>query len=132
MGAMKRSNKEWKEKLSPEEYHILREKGTEQPFTGKYADYEGEGVYSCAGCGQELFRSREKFHFGTGWPSFWNSVSKDKVTLHKDTDYGMARTEVSCSKCGGHLGHLFDDGPKPTGLRYCINSVALKFKERGE
>ena len=129
MAELKKSEKEWKETLSPEEYHILREKDTELPFTGKYWHNKDKGVYACAGCGQELFRSNEKFDSGTGWPSFWNAAEKDKIVLHEDRTLGMKRTEVSCSRCGGHLGHVFDDGPKPTGLRYCINSAALKFKE---
>jgi len=115
--------------LTPEEFHILREKGTEPAFTGKYLSNKKKGVYKCAGCGNELFLSDEKYDSGTGWPSFWAPASKDSIELMPDNSFGMRRTEVLCSKCGGHLGHVFNDGPKPTGLRYCINSIALDFKE---
>ncbi len=125
----KLTEEEWKKKLTPEEYHVLREKGTERPFTGKYVDNKKKGKYVCAGCGNELFDSDSKFDSGTGWPSFTAPADKDKVEEHQDSTYGMVRTEVLCSKCGGHLGHVFDDGPKPTGKRYCMNSTSLKFKE---
>lgn len=125
----KLTEEEWKKKLTPEEYHVLREKGTERPFTGKYVDNKKKGKYVCVGCGNELFDSNSKFNSGTGWPSFTAPSDKDKVEEHQDLTYGAVRTEVSCSKCGGHLGHVFDDGPKPSKKRYCINSTSLKFKE---
>ncbi|MEA2433259.1 MAG: peptide-methionine (R)-S-oxide reductase [Actinomycetota bacterium] len=115
----------WKEKLTPEQYAILREKGTERPFTGKYVDTEDPGLYRCAGCGAELFRSNDKFHSGSGWPSFTDPAVSENVELHDDTSYGMHRVEVTCKNCGGHLGHVFDDGPGESGKRYCINSCAL-------
>lgn len=120
---------EWRKELSPEAYKVLREKGTERAFSGKYNDFKKKGVYACAGCGQELFSSETKFDSGTGWPSFFQPISKEAVAEETDTEYGMVRTEVLCSNCGGHLGHVFDDGPKPTGLRYCLNSVSLNFKK---
>ncbi len=115
--------------MSPAEYHVLREKGTEPAFTGKLLKNQKTGLYVCAGCGNELFSSKTKFDSGTGWPSFWDFVSNDSVELKSDNSHGMQRTEVICKKCGGHLGHVFDDGPKPSGQRYCMNSVSLKFKE---
>ncbi|NPV51238.1 MAG: peptide-methionine (R)-S-oxide reductase MsrB [Candidatus Methanofastidiosum sp.] len=124
------TEEEWKKKLTPEEYHILREKGTERPFSGKLLDNKKKGKYVCAGCGNELFDSEDKFDSGTGWPSFSEPSEKDNVEEHDDLSYGMVRTEVLCSKCGGHLGHVFDDGPKPTGKRYCMNSASLKFEEK--
>ena len=121
---------EWRKILTPEEFHVLREKGTERPFTGKYLHNKKRGIYVCAGCGNELFSSDKKFDSGTGWPSFWAPIAEDKVELEADNSLGMQRTEVLCNQCGGHLGHVFDDGPKPTGHRFCINSVALRFEER--
>lgn len=126
---VKLTEEEWKKKLSPEEYYVLREKGTERPFTGKYVDNKKKGRYYCSACGNELFDSKSKFDSGTGWPSFTEPVDKENVDEHKDLSYGMERTEVLCSKCGGHLGHVFDDGPKPIGKRYCMNSASLKFEE---
>ena len=125
-----RSDTEWREVLSPEQYHVLREKGTERAFTGEYAHTKDAGEYRCAGCGKVLFRSDEKFESGSGWPSFWAPAERDAVDTEVDPSYGMVRTEVKCSDCGGHLGHVFEDGPQPTGLRYCINSAALKLDPR--
>jgi peptide-methionine (R)-S-oxide reductase len=127
---VERSEAEWRQVLSPEQYHILREKGTERAFTGEYAHTKEPGEYRCAGCGKLLFRSDEKFESGSGWPSFWAPAEGDAVETEVDRSYGMLRTEVKCSDCGGHLGHVFDDGPNPTGLRYCINSAALKLEKK--
>jgi methionine-R-sulfoxide reductase len=122
-----KSEEEWRKILSDEEYYILREKGTERPYTGKLLNNKEEGLYSCAACGNELFNSDSKFDSHCGWPSFNAEKAKGKITYVKDTSHGMIRTEIMCSKCGGHLGHVFDDGPEPTGLRYCVNSVSIKF-----
>jgi len=123
---------EWRRRLSPEQYRVLREGGTERAFTGLLWDNHEEGGYRCAACGEVLFDSDTKFDSGSGWPSFTSPEAQGKVTLHEDVGHGMIRTEVRCAKCGGHLGHVFPDGPGPEGLRYCINSAALDFEKRDE
>ena len=128
MEQTKKSEKDWKSKLSEEEYRILREKGTEPAFTGKYWSHKAGGMYHCKGCGGKLFSSDTKFDSGTGWPSFTDPAVKEAVILQRDFSHGMMRTEVLCAKCGGHLGHVFNDGPGTSGKRYCINSACLAFK----
>ncbi len=124
--------KEWKESLTPEQFEVCINKGTEPPFTGKYYNSKEKGTYKCVCCGETLFKSDTKYDSGSGWPSFWQPLSDEKIEYISDTDYGMVRTEVNCKRCGAHLGHVFDDGPKPTNLRYCINSISLDLDKNDE
>ena len=133
MEQVEKTEEEWRKELTPEQYKILREAGTEPPFTGIYNDEKADGVYRCAACGLELFGSDTKFDSGTGWPSFWDPMEDNNVITRPDNSLTMRRTEVLCGRCGSHLGHVFDDGPNPTGQRYCINSAALRLdKENGD
>jgi peptide-methionine (R)-S-oxide reductase len=125
------TDEQWRERLSSDQYEILRRHGTERPFTGKYVNVKDDGMYHCAGCGAELFSSDTKFDSGTGWPSFYEPAVAENVEVREDRSLGMRRTEVLCRRCGGHLGHVFNDGPNPTGLRYCINSCALDLESQG-
>lgn len=124
-----KTDQEWKQILSPHQFEVLRNKGTERSFSGEYYLHKEKGVYACSACGQELFLSEAKFDSGCGWPSFYDVLNVSNVVYVEDTSHGMIRTEITCAKCGGHLGHVFDDGPLPTGLRYCINSVSMEFKK---
>lgn len=130
MDKVERTEEEWRRELPPDRYQVLRLRGTERPFTGELLYNKEKGVYVCGGCGAELFSSDRKFDSGSGWPSFFSPISEDRIEERTDESLGTARTEIVCAKCGGHLGHVFDDGPEPTGRRYCVNSLSLDFEER--
>lgn len=130
MDKIQKTEEEWREELTPDQYYILREKGTEPAFSGTLYRHHEDGSYHCAACGARLFTSDSKYESGSGWPSFWNPAENDAVETHEDNSFGMRRVEVTCARCGGHLGHVFPDGPRPTGLRYCINSASLEFKKQ--
>ena len=130
MEKIQKTDEDWKKALTPEQYRVLREKGTERPFTGEYNENHDKGMYRCAGCGAELFSSDTKFDSGSGWPSFWAPAAQENVATAEDDSHFMRRTEILCAKCGGHLGHVFNDGPNPTGQRYCVNSASLKFEKK--
>ena len=130
MEKIRKYEAEWKKELTPEQYHILREKGTERAFTGEYESKEDPGTYRCAACGEPLFASETKYHSGSGWPSFYQPLSQEAVAAHEDNSYGMRRVEVTCARCKSHLGHVFPDGPRPSGMRFCINSASLKFEAK--
>lgn len=128
MTEVNKTEEEWQKELTPEQYYVLRQKGTERPFTGKFLNNKEKGVYVCAACGNELFSSTTKYDTHCGWPSFFDSLDSARIKTKRDTSHGMERIEIMCAKCGGHLGHVFDDGPQPTGQRYCVNSLSLDFK----
>jgi len=130
MDKINKTDEEWRKELTPEQYHVLRQKGTERPFSGVYANTKQKGVYLCAACGNELFSSETKYDSGSGWPSFYEPLQEANVEAHEDNSYGMRRVEVNCARCDSHLGHVFPDGPRPTGLRYCINSASLKLEQK--
>jgi peptide-methionine (R)-S-oxide reductase len=132
MERIKKTEEEWRRELTPEQYHVTREKGTERPFSGEYENTKDAGTYVCVACGNPLFSSETKYDSGSGWPSFYQPLSKESVATESDNRHFMERTEVLCSRCDAHLGHVFDDGPQPTGQRYCMNSVALKLEKEGE